>query len=178
MDTVRLADLLGTGVAGVLWTRDAGGDGTPQHFFLDFTGGVKPYLLNAMDNHMGAVTEVTYAPSTRVLPARTSAASRRAGARTLPFPGAGRRTGRGRATTSRRGTLTTEYRYHHGYWDGVEREFRGFGMVEQLDTEVFALYQAAALLPMRPIAATARARSSAPPVLTATWFHQGPVAAG
>ena len=35
------------------------------------------------------------------------------------------------------GRLTTEYRYHHGYWDGVEREFRGFGMVEQLDTETF-----------------------------------------
>ena len=31
-----------------------------------------------------------------------------------------------------RGKLTTEYRYHHGYWDGAEREFRGFGMVEQL----------------------------------------------
>ena len=26
-------------------------------------------------------------------------------------------------------------RYHHGYFDGVEREFRGFGLVEQLDTE-------------------------------------------
>ena len=35
------------------------------------------------------------------------------------------------------GRLTTEYRYHHGYWDGVEREFRGFAMVEQLDTETF-----------------------------------------
>ena len=35
-----------------------------------------------------------------------------------------------------RSKLTTEYRYHHGYWDGAEREFRGFGMVEQLDTEV------------------------------------------
>ena len=36
------------------------------------------------------------------------------------------------------GKLTTEYRYHHGYWDGTEREFRGFGLVEQLDTEIFA----------------------------------------
>ena len=40
------------------------------------------------------------------------------------------------------GKLTTEYRYHHGYWDGTEREFRGFGMVEQLDTETFADYHA------------------------------------
>ena len=41
------------------------------------------------------------------------------------------------------GKLTTEYRYHHGYWDGTEREFRGFGMVEQFDTETFADYHAA-----------------------------------
>ena len=44
LDAVRLADLLGTGVAGVLWSA------TPatrpgRMFFLDFTGGVKPYLL-------------------------------------------------------------------------------------------------------------------------------------
>jgi len=33
--------------------------------------------------------------------------------------------------------------YHHGYRDGTEREFRGFGTVEQLDTETFANYHAA-----------------------------------
>ncbi|MFO0761897.1 MAG: toxin TcdB middle/N-terminal domain-containing protein [Byssovorax sp.] len=27
----------------------------------------------------------------------------------------------------------TEYSYHHGYFDGVEQEFRGFGRVEQRD---------------------------------------------
>ncbi|MEK9140372.1 MAG: FG-GAP-like repeat-containing protein, partial [Nitrospirota bacterium] len=65
MVTVRLADLQGTGVPGVLWTREANGNGRPQHYFLDFTGGVKPYLLNRMDNNLGAVTEVTYASSTK-----------------------------------------------------------------------------------------------------------------
>ena len=35
------------------------------------------------------------------------------------------------------GKLATEYRYHQGYWDGEEREFRGFGLVEQFDTETF-----------------------------------------
>ena len=34
--------------------------------------------------------------------------------------------------------FVTRYAYHHGYFDGVEREFRGFGMVEQWDTEEFA----------------------------------------
>ncbi len=36
--------------------------------------------------------------------------------------------------------MTTEYNYHHGYWDGGEREFRGFGRVDQRDTEAFNLY--------------------------------------
>lgn len=31
--------------------------------------------------------------------------------------------------------FVTRYAYHHGYFDGKEREFRGFGMVEQWDTE-------------------------------------------
>ena len=30
--------------------------------------------------------------------------------------------------------FVSEYRYHHGYFDGAEREFRGFGMVEQTDS--------------------------------------------
>ena len=31
-------------------------------------------------------------------------------------------------------TLTSEYLYHHGYWDGADREFRGFARVDQRDT--------------------------------------------
>ena len=47
-----------------LWSSDARGNGRPHMYFLDFTGGSKPYMLNEMDNHMGAVTKVRYAPST------------------------------------------------------------------------------------------------------------------
>ena len=34
-----------------------------------------------------------------------------------------------------RNRFVTRYTYHHGYFDGVEREFRGFGLVDQFDTE-------------------------------------------
>ena len=34
-----------------------------------------------------------------------------------------------------RNLFVTSYAYHHGYFDGVEREFRGFGRVDQWDTE-------------------------------------------
>ena len=66
--------------------------------------------------------------------------------------------------------FVTRYAYHHGYFDGVEREFRGFGMVEQWDTE-----EIAALAPARRRRARTNidAASHVPPVLTKTWFHTG-----
>ena len=65
IDAVRLVDLYGSGISGVLWSADANGQSRTNLFFLDFTGGIKPYLLNEMDNHMGAITRVAYAPSTQ-----------------------------------------------------------------------------------------------------------------
>ncbi|MBK7637006.1 MAG: hypothetical protein IPJ13_24060 [Saprospiraceae bacterium] len=37
--------------------------------------------------------------------------------------------------------FTNQYTYHHGYYDGVEREFRGFALVLQKDTEEFEHYK-------------------------------------
>lgn len=156
-DAVRIIDLLGTGTSGLLWSRNANGLSRQHLFFLDFTGGQKPYLLNEMDNHIGAVTKVTYAPSTQFyLKDQQLPATR--WKTTLPFPV---------QVVCRvevidhfsNGKLTTEYRYHHGYWDGDEREFRGFGMVEQLDTGSFKDHD----------------QYFSPPLLSKTWFHQGPV---
>lgn len=172
LDSLRLVDLYGTGVSGVLWTQDARGDGRDRYFFFDFTGGIKPYLLIEMNNHLGALTPIEYAPSTReYLRDQDSQLTRW---RTpLPFPV---------QVVVRvevidelsQGKLTTEYRYHHGYWDGAEREFRGFGMVEQLDTESFATYNTAGLHTDTSFTAVDRQSFSAP-TLTKTWFHQGPV---
>src|SRR5262249_33266732 len=46
VDAMRLVDLLGSGVGGVLWSADQDGLGRPRSFFLDLTGGGKPYLLH------------------------------------------------------------------------------------------------------------------------------------
>ena len=46
-----------------------------------------------------------------------------------------------------RNRLVSRYAYHHGYFDGYEREFRGFGMVEQWDTEEIAALNGSAELP-------------------------------
>ncbi len=158
MDSVRLVDLLGSGISGLLWSADASGNGRPHMFFLDFTGGVKPYLLHEMDNHLGATTRVEYRPSTRFY--LEDRARRQPWRTSLPFPVQVVAHVEVSDHLSQ-GKLTTEYRYHHGYWDGAEREFRGFGMVEQLDSETFD--------------GQARPQFFSPPTMTRTWFHQGPI---
>jgi RHS repeat-associated protein len=173
VDAVRLADLLGTGVSGVLWTADADALPRPRMFFLDFTGQVKPYLLNEMNNHIGAATRVEYASSTQFYLADEARPETR-WKTALPFPV---------QVVARvevidelsKGKLTTEYRYHHGYWDGTEREFRGFGRVEQIDTETFDVYNRPGLHGQQDFVRVSDQQQFSPPTLTRTWFHQGPV---
>jgi RHS repeat-associated protein len=172
IDDVRLVDMLGTGTAGVLWTYDfnAALDSTVK--FLDFTGGVKPYLLIEMNNHMGAITRIEYASSTKFYLEDDQTPATR-WQTSLPFPV---------HVVSRvevvdefsRGKLTTEYRYHHGYWDGAEREFRGFGRVDQTDTQLFDAYHEGGLHQVASFERVSRQHFS-DPVETRTWFHLGPV---
>ncbi|HEU4713467.1 MAG TPA: SpvB/TcaC N-terminal domain-containing protein [Pyrinomonadaceae bacterium] len=167
---VRLEDMMGNGTAGILWTYDLGAFPDSTYKFLDLTGGLKPYVLDRMNNNLGALTKVSYAPSTRYFVEDNERPETRW--RTpLPFP----------VQVVARvevidqlsgGKLATEYRYHHGYWDGIEREFRGFAMVEQIDTETFADYHfESAIGSFQPVAE----RHFSPPLLTKTWFHLGAV---
>ncbi len=177
---VRLADMTGSGVPGIVWSYDYDGSGRDRFFYFDFTGGVKPYLLQEMDNHMGALTRVEYSSSIRYY-----LKDKGAWQTTLPFP----------VLVVARvevldalsgGKLTTEYDYSHGYWDGVEREFRGFGRVVQRDSETFDRYNSEGLhtntlfdkdysLPVRAAFEQVQGIHYSPPVETRTWFHLGPV---
>ena len=129
LDAVRLADMLGHGTNGVLWSSDASTASRGRGmFFLDLTGATKPYLLAEMDNHMGAMTRVEHIAST--LMAIDDRAARRPPPRHAPVSSPGRPSRR----SPRRDLgwqATTEYRYRHPYWNGEEREFCGFGRVDQ-----------------------------------------------
>jgi RHS repeat-associated protein len=160
IDAVRLVDMFGSGISGVLWSMDKGSMLRESMFYLDFTGGIKPYLLNEMNNHMGAVTRVGYVPSTKFYLEDEKRPKTR-WKTPLPFPVQVVACVEVIDEISQ-GKLTTEYRYHHGYWDGAEREFRGFGMVEHLDTEIFEEKVEDEV-------------HFSPPTLTKTWFHQGPI---
>lgn len=171
-DAVRLVDLLGVGSSGILWTADEAGPGTDPYRFLDLTGGGQPNLLDEMTNHLGAVTRVAYSSSTSAYLEDESRPAARW--RTpLPFPV--------QVVTQVEtidqlsgGKLTAEYRYHHGYWDGAEREFRGFGRVDRLDTETFRRFNDGGLHGHQRFTGVDEDQFS-PPTLTKTWFHLGPV---
>ena len=65
-----------------------------------------------------------------------------------------------------RNRFSQRYSYHHGYFDSVEREFRGFARCEEWDTDYFA--------EMNGSDATNIDQSwHIPPVHTKTWFHTG-----
>jgi len=134
LDSIRFADVFGTGTATLLWSYPYGRHLEGNYKALDFCGGTKPYVLVQMSNNMGATTRVTYTPSTRHF-LRDEALGQPWLAR-LPFPVQVVDKVEVIDQVSRT-KLVRCYAYHHGYYDGREREFRGFGRVDQFDTETF-----------------------------------------
>ncbi|WP_322755269.1 SpvB/TcaC N-terminal domain-containing protein, partial [Frankia sp. Cas3] len=167
--SVSVVDLLGHGTSCLVWSSPLPGAAGRQVRYVDLMS-EKPNLLVRVVNNLGAETSVSYAPSTRFY-----LADRAAGApwvTRLPFPV---HVVEKLETLDRvsRNRYVTRYSYHHGYFDGVEREFRGFGRVEQIDTDqIGALGDGAA-----PAAANEDA-GRLPPVRTVSWFHTGAAAGG
>ena len=133
--------------------------------YVDLMGGQKPHLLIAARNNLGAEQHIRYAPSTRFY--LQDRAAGRPWITRLPFPVhvVERVETRDRVSGNR---FVTRYAYHHGFFDGVEREFRGFGLVEQFDTGEISAVQ-----PANRTGTNLDDASSVPPVLTRTWFHTG-----
>ena len=165
LSSVQVFDLLGTGTACLVWSSPLPGHTAAPLRYVDLMG-QKPHLLTRSRNNLGAETAVRYAPSTRFY-----VADELAGApwvtrlphvvhvveRVETFDYIGR------------SRFVSRYAYHHGYFDGYEREFRGFGMVEQWDTEEHREDTAF------PAVDDTNWDHSwwSPPVRTRSWFHTG-----
>ena len=180
---VQAVDLLGNGTACLVWSSSLPQDKHRPLKYIDLLGGSvpqtegfqhlplggKPHLLISIRDNLGAETRIQYAPSTRFYledklkgtPWITK----------LPFPV---------QVVSRvevfdwtqKTKFVNHYRYHHGFFDGVEREFRGFGMVEQWDTDTFSAFKGKGLFPENPTNAEEEELHQVP-VYTKTWFHTG-----
>jgi RHS repeat-associated protein len=164
---VQVTDLLGNGTACLVWSSPLPHDAPAPLRFVDLMDGQKPHLLVGVENNFGARTVVKYTASTQFYLQDQQAG--RPWITRLPFPV---------HVVERvelyddisRNRFVTRYAYHHGFFDGVEREFRGFGMVEQIDTEELGALTADQQLPP---ATNIDQSSHVPPMLTRTWFHTG-----
>ena len=165
--SLSVVDFLGQGTACLLWSSPRPGCRLQPLAFVDLMGSTKPHLLTSVVNNLGVETHIAYAPSTKFyLQDRTAG---REWITRLSFPVHCVETVETFDYVSRN-HFVTRYSYHHGYFDGVEREFRGFGRVDQLDTEEFAALAAGDSMPLGNNVDPA---SAVPPVLTKTWFHTG-----
>lgn len=166
VSSVQALDLLGNGTACLVWSSPLPGSAPRPMRYIALME-EKPHLLIGVKNNLGAETKVHYAPSTRFY-----LDDKRAGRpwiTRVPFPVhvIERVETYDRISRNR---FVTRYAYHHGYFDGVEREFHGFGMVEQWDTEeIGTIAPGASMLEDT----NWDSDSFVPPVLTRTWFHTG-----
>ncbi|RON33992.1 SpvB/TcaC N-terminal domain-containing protein [Pseudomonas brassicacearum] len=152
---VTLADLQGLGCASLILTVP---HMKPRHWRYDFVS-AKPYMLVASNNNMGCSTQVVYRSSAqewldeknRILKLKRFPISY------LPFPVPVVKQ-QSQLDEITGNCLNQFFQYLHGYYDGRNREFRGFGLLRQTDSETVARAD--------DIGFTA-------PALVCTWFHTG-----
>ncbi len=135
---------VGLASTGVRRWADINGNGTTDLVYADSTHparllavdlgeliGCLPggQLLSHIDNGIGRVVRIEYTPSTTF--ALQDAAAGNAWPDPIPFPV--QVVSAVVVEDSMGHAYRAEFRYHDGYYDAGERQFRGFGRVEQLD---------------------------------------------
>ncbi|MFZ3279937.1 SpvB/TcaC N-terminal domain-containing protein [Pseudomonas sp.] len=154
---VSSADLQGLGCASLIISVP---HMKARHWRYDFVK-AKPYLLNRTSNNMGASTGVTYRSSAQEwLDEKQEQHAQGIDNPVSRLPFAlhlvSQQTQLDEITGNR---LTQRFTYRGGYYDRFEREFQGFRLLKQTDTE-----------------ATAAERASvgfSAPIRSMTWFHTG-----
>lgn len=123
----RFADMNGDGFKDLLITSESS---SPRYQYVDFTNGAHPNLLTKISNGLGQETTISYKSSTE-----DYIADRELGVpwtTRLPFPVHVVKSVSVKDLNSGQ-EYVTDYAYRDGYYDGVEKEFRGFGGVRKVE---------------------------------------------
>ena len=163
---ISFVDLLGTGTACMVWSLPEHRTGFERIMYIDLMSGVKPHLLTGYETGAGKKVNFKYVSSVKFYLEDLFGGT--PWNRRLPFPVQclGSIEIRDLVTGHR---FVSEYSYHDGHYDHAEKEFRGFGMVEQRDTEEFEKWKGS------PSANLLREDLHQKPVITKTWFNTGSV---
>jgi RHS repeat-associated protein len=161
---ITVTDLLGTGVACIVWSSGLSKDVRSPLRYIDLMSSKKPHIMVFYKNNLGKEVSLEYTPSTQFYLEDKLTGKPWITKLHFPVHCISKTETRDRISGYR---FVSSYKYHHGYYDHVEREFRGFGMVEQIDTEDFDHW-------VKGNAANIVDQTlHQEPVVTKSWFHTG-----
>ncbi|SCX05541.1 Insecticide toxin TcdB middle/C-terminal region [Nitrosomonas eutropha] len=161
---VTITDLLGNGIACIVWSSRLTKDCQSPLRYIDLMDSKKPHVMTSYKNNLGKEVSLEYTSSTRFYLEDKQAGKPWITKLHFPVQCLSRTETRDRISGYR---FVSSYKYHHGYYDHAEREFRGFGMVEQIDSEDFEHW-------VKGNASNIVDQTlHQQPVVTKTWFHTG-----
>lgn len=161
---VTIVDLLGNGVPCIVWSSSLTKNANAPLRYIDLMNSKKPHIMVKYQNNMGKEVSMEYTPSTQFY--IHDKMEGRPWVTKLHFPVhcVSKIISEDKISGTR---FCSEYKYHHGYFDHSEREFRGFGMVEKKDTETFEHWVKSGA------SNVTEATLHQEPVITKTWSHTG-----
>jgi RHS repeat-associated protein len=161
---ITVTDLLGNGVACIVWSSSLEKDARSPMKYIDLMNSKKPHIMVAYKNNLGKEVSMEYTPSTKFYIEDKLAGKPWVTKLHFPVHCVSKTTTEDKISGY---TFVSEYRYHHGYFDHAEREFRGFGMVKQIDAETFEHWvkQDATNITEEPL--------HQEPVVSKSWQHTG-----
>lgn len=161
---ITVTDMLGNGVACIVWNSSLAKDANAPLKYIDLLNGRKPHIMVSYKNNMGREVSLEYTTSTAFYINDKKAGKPWATKLHFPVHCVSKTIVEDRITGHK---FTSSYQYHHGYYDHAEKEFRGFGMVEQTDSEDFEHWIKSGATNITP------QDVHQPPVTVKTWFHTG-----
>jgi RHS repeat-associated protein len=157
---VSIIDFLGTGTSCLVYSSSLPADKEQPWKYIDLMGSKKPHLMNMYSNSLGKEVSFDYKSSSHFY--LKDKAEGKPWTTKLPFAVHVLTKVVTRDTITKL-RLVNEYSYHHGYYDYEEREFRGFGRVEQRDVETIT----------ETSDINADTQLDQAPILIKSWYHTG-----
>lgn len=161
---ISVTDLLGNGLSCIVWSSALQKDAQAPLRYVDLMNSQKPHIMVGYKNNMGLEVELEYTPSTKFYIDDKLAGNAWVTKLHFPVHCLSKVITKDKVSGH---TFTNNYTYHHGYYDHAEREFRGFGRVEQTDTETFEYYTSDNGTDLD------NATINQAPILTKNWYHTG-----
>lgn len=129
-----ILDFLGKGTPCLVWSNSLNLSQNSSLQYLELTNGIRPRLLTSLENGMGKEEQIEYGYS-----GSHYLAAKRTGKPWISkipshFTVADKKIIIDHITNTR---FVTQFKYRDGHYDGNERTFVSFGLIEQYDTELF-----------------------------------------